>query len=639
MGRVATYAATAIAIAAAIPTGGGSLLAVGLGVSSAAAAAIALGAQLGASLLASKPSGGTGGNQTDWSADPNSPIPIAIGRTGTGGKIVHRIEWGTNNEWQALTTVLSGCGPVDAIERTYADRVLCNFAGKAATAPYAGWLWQDTQVGLTPEPDQLLANGVPPGWTAAHKLSGLAATQLALRYDNKGKGTFTTEPDMLWVLRGVWAWDPRFDSTYPGGDGPQRRDDSSTWVFTKNPPIVGLQWARGWFHNGKRVGGVGQDADTIDIATFVEAANVADANGWRVGGIRWTSDDKWETLKAILQAGAAEPVRHGASLSCIAQMPRIPLAVIGPDDVIGRARLSMAQPTKGLINGIISRCRSEDHFWEETAFDVVRHPGFLAIDGEETTRELPLPLVQVETGQAPYQPAQLAAYEIVNARESGPHELPLKIRWVGYKAGDCLTIGVDEFGELAGKDAIVLRRGIEPTSGAAKLTLRTEDHEKHPWALSQGGGSPPVTEYGRPANPWDVQFGTTGSVEQLLIANSYPIGISIISADAGGSASITVSNHSRAYQDRTVSVAGVTVTGLLNSTAYYLYYDDAARDGVAVTIVATTVYADAFTGAAHPARHYVGAVTTASTGGGDTGGGGGVPPGGGGLQNPNLVEQ
>lgn len=619
MSQVARYAATAIAIAAAIPTAGGtSLLAVGLSVGNATAAAIALGAQLGASLLASKPGGGTGGNQTDWSADPNSPIPIAIGRTGTGGKIVHRMEWGTNNEWQALTTVLSGCGPVDAIERTYADRVLCNFAGKAATAPYAGWLWQDTQVGLTPEPDQLVANGVPPGWTAAHKLSGLAATQLALRYDNKGKGTFTTEPDMLWVLRGVRAWDPRFDSSWPGGDGPQRRDDPSTWGFTKNPPIVGLQWARGWFHNGKRVGGVGQDPDTIDIATFVEAANVADANGWRVGGIRWTSDDKWETLKAILQAGVAEPVRHGASLSCIVQTPRIPLAVIGPDDLIGRARLSMAQPTRGLINGIISRCRSEDHFWEETAFDVVRHPGFLAIDGEEATRELPLPLVQVETGQAPYQPAQIAAYEIVNARESGPHELPLKIRWVGYKAGDCLTIGIDEFGELAWKDAIVLRRGIEPTSGAAKLALRTEDHEKHPWALSQGGGSPPVTEYGRPANPWDIQFGR-GAHRIASRTVAYPW-----SSDDD---SISIDTFDGVLDDgRTISFAAQTIEPLAAGTSYGLFWSISGEAWAAAVAPATAEWGSSDLVflqwvATSDAGTYPGSPTPPPGSGGDGGGG------------------
>ncbi|PZO70805.1 MAG: hypothetical protein DI640_14735, partial [Sphingomonas taxi] len=157
MAKVAKIAAVVIAVAAAIPTGGTSLLALGLGVSATAAAAIAIGASLGASLLQSGPEATGGGTQTDWSADPRAAIPIRFGRTGGAGQIVYRKGSGDfdKNQYQTLTTVLSGAGPIDAIEGSYADKKQLFFSGAAATAPFSGWLWEVRQLGLTPEPNAL----------------------------------------------------------------------------------------------------------------------------------------------------------------------------------------------------------------------------------------------------------------------------------------------------------------------------------------------------------------------------------------------------------------------------------------------------------------------------------------------------
>ncbi len=233
MSKVAKIAAVVIAVAAAIPTGGASLLATGLGAVGAGTALAGIGVTLstasailgiaafGANLALSGGggAGAGGGTQTDWSADPRASIPIRFGRTGGAGQIVYRKGSGEadKNQYQTLTTVLSGAGPIDAIEGSYADKKALAFAGTAATAPFAGWLWEARQLGLCPEPAALdTGAGGKPGWTAAHKLSSLAAVQTTLRYDSKGKGTFMTEPGMLWVTRGVRCYDARRDSTYPG---------------------------------------------------------------------------------------------------------------------------------------------------------------------------------------------------------------------------------------------------------------------------------------------------------------------------------------------------------------------------------------------------------------------------------------
>lgn len=97
-----------------------------------------------------------------------------------------------------------------------------------------------------------------------------------------------------------------------------------------------------------------------------------------------------------------------------------------------------------------------------------------------------------------------------------------------------------------------------------------------------------------------------GSVASL--ANSGVTGATITAVDAGASATISVTNHTRVYGDGSyVSVNGDSITGLAYSTLYYIYYDDPARAGGSVTYQYTTSQA---TAAQTGDRHLVGQVET-----------------------------
>lgn len=102
------------------------------------------------------------------------------------------------------------------------------------------------------------------------------------------------------------------------------------------------------------------------------------------------------------------------------------------------------------------------------------------------------------------------------------------------------------------------------------------------------------------------------SASASALANSWVTGLTISAADVGANVTVTLSAHTRHYPQAngtttTVSVNGGTVTGLAYSTDYWIYYDDAARTGGAVTYAATTSPA---TAAQTGNRHAVGAVTT-----------------------------
>lgn len=643
MAKIATYAAVAISIAAAIPSGGTSLLgtaALSAGLTASAATAtiiasgVALAANLGANMLVKKPSV-SGGTQSEWSADPNADVPILLGRSGVGGNIVYRKGSGEfdKNRYQTITTVLS-LGPIASYDGLLCDRKPVAFNGAVASGTYFERLWMVKQLGACPEAGALNTGvGNKPGWTPSHTLSGLAADQVTLLYDAKGKNTFTTEPQMLRLVHGVLAYDPREDSTYPGGSGPQRAADQSTWQWSANPFVLGLTWALGWRQNGKRRAGVGLRPDQIDIGSFAEAANIADLNGWTVGGQVSTGDDKWEALKAILQAGGGEPVRDGAILSCIVQAPRVSIATIGAGDLIGKASVPRSRPRRERINGIIPKYRSEEHFWEQVSGTVARIADHVAEDGGVRTRELEYPLVQVETGQDVSQPTQLAGYDVELARERMPISLPLKLRWIGYRAGDCLSCAIDELG-LAAVQLIIIKRALDPATGAVTLTVRTEDPEKHARVFALTGDLPPVNAFIRPDLPGEYAIDQGAAPLQLAVYNSFVLevtaGIAVIAASADGT--VTIANHTRRYQDGhvDVAVAGAAITtGFAPGTAISIAYDDPARAGGAVAFTAFEDDSEAFASSAHPARHYVGFVTI-PTSGTSTGGGGGA---GGGREN------
>lgn len=105
-----------------------------------------------------------------------------------------------------------------------------------------------------------------------------------------------------------------------------------------------------------------------------------------------------------------------------------------------------------------------------------------------------------------------------------------------------------------------------------------------------------------------AQTTATASVAATALLNSYPTGVTITGTDAGTNVTVSVSAHNRVYPpSTTVAVSAGSITALAYSTTYFIYYDDSARTGGAVTYVATT---SASTAAQTGNRHLVGSVLT-----------------------------
>lgn len=448
-----------------------------------------------------------GGTDSDWRADPQAGIPYVVGRTALGGNLVHHSSYGKDNQYAFFITALS-YGPIQEFENFYADKQQVTYSvgsGGVAIGYYQNIMWIKTQLGATPEAAALVPShaGPWPGWDAASKLSGLAADMWELKYDVKGDHNYKNGiPKPLRVIKGVKVYDPRLDSTVPGGSGACRAGVESTYIYSENPWLHFITWALGRVQAGKRILGVGMPLAGLALATMAEAATIAETNNWKAGGVVYSTDDKWDSLKAMAQAGGGVPVRLGAQLSCLVNAPRVSLATITAKDLAGEARFVGSVARRNRINGAIPRYRSEANDWEIVPAAEVRIAGFVTADGGERTKEVELPLVQ-DVNQA----AQLAGYEIYNGRERGPITLPLKPIWYGYKPSDCVTVDIPELG-LNAQPCIIRNRSFDPASGTVTLDLVTETASKHA-ALGFVGGPPPVTDTTPPSQ--DVNAPLAGS--------------------------------------------------------------------------------------------------------------------------------
>ncbi|MDX3908428.1 MAG: hypothetical protein QHC67_01220 [Sphingobium sp.] len=450
---------------------------------------------LGAALATPKP--GIGGNATTFATNPQSGLPYAMGRTRMSGL---RIFAKTNTSpgytkfddllW--FGALLSIGGQIEGIEKFTVDNEVVTFNGSGhAVGRFANYMSQKVHLG-GPQASGLnvsLNGGTAPGWTAAHRLSGMTHAMWGLRFNKQGELFGAGPPEPAWVGKWVKVYDPRLDSTHPGGSGSCRPLVESSYVWSQNPGLHALTWALGRWENGKRTCGIGAPIANVRVHEFVECANVCDANGWKVGGVEWTTDSKWDTFKRILQAGGAVPTKTGAMIGCLVSMPRTAIATIETHHLLDQFRFPSTKSRRDRINTVIPRYIDEASDWATISGSAISVSQFITADRGQRTKEVDFPLVQVFEGEVATQPGQLAAYVIVNSREAGPFTWTTGPEFAGLKTGDVVYLNVPTEG-LVNQPVLITRRAPDPASGKVSFAGETETYSKHAYALGQSTTPP-----------------------------------------------------------------------------------------------------------------------------------------------------
>jgi|GEM_PF-1069780 len=500
MPAVATGAA--VAIKAVVGT---ALTTVGVGASTAYGIGSAVGGFLASGAVLSSvalgvvnavlaPQVDAAGSPTEWRADPDAAIPFVVGRKALGGQIVHRDEWGKDNRYQSIVTVYSGAGPVKGFGACTADGETVTFSGPYGRQSSGTWndiFWGEYSLGAQPasalqspsDKNDPTIGGTMPAWGSSYKLSGKACAMHTMAMDKQRERWPNGEPKVLQVVEGIYCWDPRQDSTWPGGEGACRLDDASTWVWSQNPYLHALKWVLGYYENDVLVGGIGAAVSGVDVAAYIEGANVADANGWTISALPTTKDDKHQVLLAMLQAGGGRYARKGGKISCIVRTPRTSIVTVDAGDTAGPFEIEVGADKLDRLNTIIPRCVMESHDWEMVAQDKVSVSSYVTADGGVRERGIDYPYVAIQTGNT-HQPAQLAAYDIVDSREPIRGTVPMKGHMAQIEPGDVFT--VDEPGFLLdGVECLCVKREFDPRRDIVQITFVSETDGKHAFALGQ----------------------------------------------------------------------------------------------------------------------------------------------------------
>ncbi len=440
-----------------------------------------------------------------WSPDPTAPIGVLVGTRGVGGQVIHKAAYGPDNRFLSFVSVISAAGPIKSFGAFKADRLTVTFGSNGVATNGGNFkdnMWLATEPGRQAQPAALIQSGLPgggtlPNWSAAHKASGKAHMIWTLRQDSKFE-TYAARPVPICSgAQGVYGYDPRLDSTWPGGSGSCRLNDPSTYVWIDRPGLAALNWALGFRENGKVVAGMNLPISAIDIDAHIALENICEANGWTVSAWPTTADAKGEVYRAFLQAGGATYSTHAGQLSPILRTPKVSVATVSAADTAGPLELDTSTPILERYNTIVPSCVQEAHDWQVVPLEPVKEASYLAADGRETRKGIPYSYVR-DANQA----AQLAAYDLVDSREGLRGRLVLKPHMRKLKPGHVFTITEPGFA-LDGVKCLVLKKVKDPASGTVTVTFRSESDGKHAYALGQTtvAPTPPVLSA---FDPFDV---------------------------------------------------------------------------------------------------------------------------------------
>lgn len=527
------------------------------------------------------PAVGASARQVEFVIDPDGPIPFAAGRVGVSGSVIHRDTFGPDLMYYGIPFVLSGAGPITAIESFMADDYPMAFDanGGATTEPYRQELYFRSVLGFQPAPAALSTPGglkkgaTLPGWTGAHKLSGKAAGLIVMAENSKGSAFPTGEIKPLIQLLGLKGWDPTLDSTYPGGNGPCRLHDASTWVTLTCPILWGLKWALGLWEGptlkgapahdsltDHQVGGIGARLSGIDVPAFVAASNIAKANAWTVSAYPNTDDDKHQVLETFLQTGGATYSQRAGKISCISRAgPRASLVTISARDTAGPLEIDTAASRIDRINTLRPRFWSPAHRWQMTAMDgEVTAQSYRDEDGRRTrSRGIDFPFVSNAK-----QAGQLAALQIANTREGIAGVIPLKPHLQRIRPGDAFTITEPGF-VLNGLKCLCLNTDYDAATGVVRVSFVSETDGKYPFALGQNP-TPPTPQVLTPVDPRFVSPPEAGDwtlAAETLVENGSSIPIIAFTGSCENATAESVIFEFRPFDDPPRLWAGAGVEG------------------------------------------------------------------------------
>ena len=269
MSRVVRFVAAAALIVAGVVTGNPYLIVQGASIGSSALKGTPRAPRASAEQL----------NRLLATIDPRTPRKMVLGRTAMATDI--RDQEFTDNQTYLHRFIVVASHKVHEIsEIWFEDKLAWTLAG-GVQGEFVNYL----EVTPILEGNAGNAINISARMGTTRRYTGLAYVHLRYRLigiTKKAESPFAQNvPQRITIVGdGAFVYDPRLDSTVPGGSGPCRADDQSTWIWnddaSRNPALQLVWFLLGWRINGKLAVGKGIPPNRINWPAVITAANICD---------------------------------------------------------------------------------------------------------------------------------------------------------------------------------------------------------------------------------------------------------------------------------------------------------------------------------------------------------------------------
>lgn len=394
------------------------------------------------------------------SLDPSTPRKAVFGTTAMPLDLRYHESSGTNQEYVDYIIAVAAHKVASITEIWFEEKQAWTLAG-GVTGTYSGYLTVAVRTEGTAG-NYISINGGTK-WGSSRRLTGCAYLHLRIKRtgnDKKAESPLVGGlPSRVTVIGdGALLYDPRKDSTVPGGSGSHRATDQSTWGAytnaddTDNPALQLLWWLLGWEINSKLSVGCGVPYTRIDMESFITAANTCDENvtlaiggtqkRYRTSGTASDADDRMEIINNLLASMNGTLRDNGGKLTVTAMKNDLADYVLtfNESDMLGEFDW---QQTRGLTeNYNIARGRYVDPS-ANSLYQMVDYPevGFAAPDGIERVMSLDLPYV--EDGRR----AQRIAKQVLQRNQyRGMFSTTFNAKALGCQVGDVVRVSLEALG-------------------------------------------------------------------------------------------------------------------------------------------------------------------------------------------------
>ncbi len=503
------------------------------------------------------------------SLDPSTPRKAVFGTTAMPLDLRYHESSGTDQEYVDYIIAVAAHKVTSITEIWFEEKQAWTLAG-GVTGTYSGYLTVDVRTEGTAG-NYISINGGGK-WGSTRRLTGCAYLHLRIKrtgVDKKAESPLVSGlPSRVTVIGdGALLYDPRKDSTVPGGSGSHRATDQSTWGAytnaddTDNPALQLLWWLLGWEIDDKLSIGCGVPYNRIDMESFITAANVCDENvtlaiggtqkRYRTSGTASDADDRMEIINNFLASMNGTLRDNGGKLTVTALKNDLADYVLtfNEGDMIGGFDW---QQTRGLTeNYNIARGRYVDPS-ANSLYQMVDYPevGFASPDGIERVMSLDLPYV--EDGRR----AQRIAKQVLQRNQyRGMFSATFNAKALGCQVGDVVRVSLEALG-WSNKLFRVFSQEIR-FDGQVPMALVEENAAIYAWDADDSAPITPTapTIY----NPLNSPF-ILGIDDAQTTADDAAAAVLITSA------ALTVEQTTRADADTALAARATTLEATVNNS-------------------------------------------------------------------------